>query len=101
MTLLLKGARTLIGEKGRAPAYNSTGNAGMATGGMGDLLTGLCAGLAGQGLSLFDAARFGAWLHGRAADLCVDGGSQSVETLLPTDLYAQLGAAFREVRAGG
>ncbi len=68
---------------------------------MGDLLTGLCAGLAGQGLSLFDAARFGAWLHGRAADLCVDGGNQSVETLLPTDLYAQLGAAFREVRTAG
>ena len=101
VTLLLKGARTLVGEKGRPPAYNSTGNAGMATGGMGDLLTGLCAGLAGQGLSLFDAARFGAWLHGRAADLCVEGGSQSVETLLPTDLYAQLGAAFREVRAAG
>ena len=101
VTLLLKGARTLVGEKGRPPAYNSTGNAGMATGGMGDLLTGICAGLAGQGLSLFDAARFGAWLHGRAADLCVEGGSQSVETLLPTDLYAQLGAAFREVRAAG
>ena len=101
VTLLLKGARTLVGEKGHPPAYNSTGNAGMATGGMGDLLTGLCAGLAGQGLSLFDAARFGAWLHGRAADLCVDGGAQSVETLLPTALYAQLPAAFREARAAG
>ena len=101
VTLLLKGARTLVGERGRPPAYNSTGNAGMATGGMGDVLTGLCAGLAGQGLSLFDAARLGAWLHGRAADLCLSRGGESEQSLLPTDLYGQFGAAFRELRTAG
>ncbi len=101
VTLLLKGARTLVGEKGRPLAYNSTGNAGMATGGMGDVLTGICAGLAGQKLSLFDAARFAAWLHGRAADLCICKGAESEESLLPTDLFKQFGAAFRELRAVG
>ena len=49
VTLLLKGARTVIGEKGRPLSYNSTGNPGMASGGMGDALTGVCAALAGQG----------------------------------------------------
>ena len=57
VTLLLKGARTVIGEKGRPLAYNTTGNPGMASGGMGDVLTGVCAALAGQGLSLYDAAQ--------------------------------------------
>ena len=101
VTLLLKGARTIIGERGRPPAYNTTGNAGMATGGMGDVLTGICAALAGQNLSLFDAARLGAWLHGRAADLCVGEGGESEQSLLPTDLYGQFGAVFRELRAAG
>ena len=64
-TLLLKGARTLIGERGRALNYNTTGSPGMATGGMGDVLTGVCAGLAAQGLALYDAARLGAWLWSR------------------------------------
>ncbi len=101
ITLLLKGARTLIGEKNRPLAFNSTGNAGMATGGMGDVLTGICAGLAGQRMSLFDAARFAVWLHGRAADLCVGEGNASAESLLPTDLFAKFGAAFKEVRTAG
>lgn len=101
VTLLLKGARTLIGEKGRPPAYNSTGNAGMATGGMGDVLTGICAGLAGQKMTLFDAARCAAWLHGRAADLCVGDAGESEQSLLPTDLFKRFGAVFRELRVVG
>ncbi len=62
VTLLLKGARTVIGEKGRPLSYNTTGNPGMASGGMGDALTGVCAALAGQGLPLYDVARLGAWV---------------------------------------
>ena len=97
VTLLLKGARTIIAERGRPLAYNTTGNAGMATGGMGDVLTGICAALLGQRLSPWDAARFAAWLHGRAADLALLRGA-SEESLLPTDLFDQLGAGFNEMR---
>ena len=47
VTLLLKGSRTIVAERDRPLSYNTTGNPGMATGGMGDILTGVCAGLAG------------------------------------------------------
>ena len=47
MTLLLKGSRTIVAEAGRPLSYNTTGNPGMATGGMGDVLTGVCAALLG------------------------------------------------------
>ena len=97
VTLLLKGARTIIAENGRSLAYNSTGNAGMATGGMGDVLTGICCALAGQKLSLYDAARYAAWLHGQAGDLALESG-ESVQSLLPMDLLAVMGRAFASVR---
>ncbi len=100
VTLLLKGARTLIGESGRPLAYNTTGNAGMATGGMGDVLTGICAAFLGQKLSVFDAARLAAWLHGRAADRAILRRQESEQSLLPTDLFAQFGPVFTELRAG-
>jgi len=64
VTLLFKGSRTIVAQRDRPLSYNITGNPGMATGGMGDILTGVCAGLVGQGLSLYDAARVGAWLCG-------------------------------------
>jgi NAD(P)H-hydrate epimerase len=69
----------------------------MATGGMGDILTGVCAGLVGQGLSLYDAARLGAWLCGRAAEIAIFGGSQSEQSLLPRDVLDHLGDAFNEL----
>ena len=68
IVIVLKGHRTVITDGSRT-AENETGNPGMATGGMGDVLTGVCAGLLGQGLSLYDAARVGAWLCGRAAEI--------------------------------
>ena len=101
VTLLLKGSRTVIAEAGRPLSYNSTGNPGMATGGMGDLLTGVCAALAGQGIALYDCARLGAWVCGRAAELALTAGGESEESLTPVDLLAQLGGAFRALRARG
>lgn len=98
-TLLLKGARTLVGQANHPLSYNSTGSPGMATGGMGDVLTGICAALAGQGLSLYDAARFGTWLGSRSAELALQG-SESEESLSPTHVIVHLGGAFREYRAG-
>jgi NAD(P)H-hydrate epimerase len=98
VTLLLKGSRTIVAEASRPLSYNTTGNPGMATGGMGDVLTGVCGGLLGQRLSPHDAARLGAWLCGRAAELAVCNGKASEESLLPRDVLDQLGAAFRDLR---
>lgn len=97
VTLLLKGARTIVAERGRPLSYNSTGNPGMATGGMGDVLTGVCAALIGQGLSLYDAARIGAWSCGRAAEMAIFEDGESEESLLPRDVLKNLGRAFTEL----
>jgi NAD(P)H-hydrate epimerase len=98
--LLLKGARTLVAQHGRGISYNTTGNPGMASGGMGDVLTGVCAALAAQKLSLFESARIGAWLCGRAAELAIFHGAESEESLCATDIVKYLGRAFRDLRAG-
>src|SRR5580765_5484934 len=97
VTLLLKGSRTIVAERGRPLSYNTTGNPGMATGGMGDVLSGVCAGLLGQGLSLYDAARVGAWLCGRAAEIAIFNGNQSEQSLLPRDVLDHIGDAFKDV----
>jgi len=97
VTLLLKGSRTIVTEHGRPLSYNTSGNPGMATGGMGDVLTGVCAALLGQGLSPYDAARVGAWLCGRAAEIAIFNGNQSEESLLPRDVLDHLGDAFKEL----
>ena len=97
VTLLFKGARTIVSERGKPLSYNSTGNPGMATGGMGDVLTGVCAGLIGQDLSLYDAARVGAWVCGRAAEIAIFEKGESEQSVLPRDVTANLGRAFAEL----
>ena len=98
VTLLFKGSRTIVCEQNRPLSYNNTGNPGMATGGMGDVLTGVCAGLAGQGLSFYDAARVGAWLCGRTAEMSISNSNASEESLLPRDVLDNLGQTFRDLR---
>ncbi|HEV2046237.1 MAG TPA: NAD(P)H-hydrate dehydratase [Chthoniobacterales bacterium] len=98
VTLLLKGSRTIVCERGKAISYNTTGNPGMASGGMGDVLTGVCAGLAGRKLSTYDAARIGAWVCGRAAEMAIFYSGASEESLLASDVLDHLGAAFNEMR---
>jgi NAD(P)H-hydrate epimerase len=100
VTLLLKGSRTIVAERGAPLSYNTTGSPGMATGGMGDTLTGVCAALIGQGLSCRDAARAGAWVCGRAAEIAIYNGAQSEESLAATDLAGTLGTAFKQLQAG-
>ncbi len=97
VTLLLKGTRTLVTARGQAFYINTTGNPGLSTGGSGDTLSGILASLLGQGLSPLDAARFGVWLHGHAADLVLaERGCE--EGLTPTMLSAKLGEALVSLR---
>jgi ADP-dependent NAD(P)H-hydrate dehydratase len=94
VVLLLKGRHTIVTDGARV-YVNGTGNPGMATGGTGDVLTGLIAALMGQGLSGFDAAVLGAWTHGRAGDLAADAVGQTA--LCAVDVLTHLPAALREV----
>jgi NAD(P)H-hydrate epimerase len=99
VTLVLKGARTLVAHPDGLVAVNTTGNPGMAKGGSGDLLTGLIAGLLAQYPT--DAARAveaAVYLHGLAADLAVRAADE--HTLLATDSLAQLARAFRFCESG-
>jgi NAD(P)H-hydrate epimerase len=98
VTLLLKGSRTIVCERDKPISYNTTGNPGMASGGMGDVLTGVCAGLGGRGLSMYDAGRMGAWVCGRAAEMSIFQHGASEESLLASDVLANLGGAFNELR---
>jgi NAD(P)H-hydrate epimerase len=70
--VVLKGAPTVVADPSGVVYVNPTGNAGMATGGSGDVLTGLIAALIGQGLRPEVAARLGVYLHGVAGDLVRD-----------------------------
>ncbi|MGE3408362.1 MAG: NAD(P)H-hydrate dehydratase [Pirellulales bacterium] len=92
VVLLVKGSGTLITD-GRRSALNTTGNPGMATGGTGDVLTGIIAALLGQGLAPFEAARLGAYLHGLAGDLAADELGQT--SLTASDLCRYLPRAFK------
>lgn len=69
ITVVLKGMNTVVASRDGALYINKTGNPGMASGGVGDVLTGMIASLIGQGFSSFDAARYGVYLHGVAGDI--------------------------------
>jgi len=72
VTLILKGAPTFIFEKGKSITINGYGDPGMATAGSGDVLTGLIAALLAQGLSTYDAATCGAYIHARAGECAAE-----------------------------
>ncbi len=104
VTLVLKGARTLIAHPDGRVAVNTTGNPGMAKGGSGDLLTGLVAGLLAQyPAEPARAVEAAVYLHGLAADLALLEADE--HTLLATDSLSQLSRAFRfpafHFRSGG
>ena len=92
--VLLKGANSLIGQRGRTAWSNASGNPGLATAGSGDVLSGLLGALLARGMSAWDAARLAAWLHGRAADLLAERIGE--DALIASDLGRALGAAFLE-----
>ncbi|MGD8501974.1 MAG: NAD(P)H-hydrate dehydratase [Syntrophobacterales bacterium] len=97
VTLVLKGARTLICSSGGRLAINSSGNPGLASGGTGDVLTGLIAGFLAQGLSPFDAACLGVYCHGKAADrLAIRWGDRG---MLATDLLEEIPTVLKNLAA--
>jgi len=96
VVVILKGANTLIAMPDGTLTFNSTGNAGMATAGSGDVLTGVLVGLLAQGYSPEDTAKIGVFLHGRAGDLVLN--KQSLESLIASDIVEELGGAFKSVR---
>jgi NAD(P)H-hydrate epimerase len=93
--VILKGAHTGIAAPDGRYWFNTTGNPGMATGGSGDVLTGLLTGLLAQGIAPLDAAIAGVYLHGLAGDLAAEKSSQ--EALIAGDMTRHLGDAFTEV----
>jgi NAD(P)H-hydrate epimerase len=71
-TLLLKGRHSIVSAPGESMLVNTTGNSGLATGGSGDVLSGVIAALLAQGLDPYEAAACGMFWHGLSADLCVE-----------------------------
>lgn len=97
IVVVLKGHRTFVTD-GKQQAHNETGNPGMATGGTGDVLTGLVTALVCQRLSAFDAARLGVYLHGLAGDLA--GEELGQVSMIASDLVRHLPSAFQQFAAG-
>jgi NAD(P)H-hydrate epimerase len=96
--IVLKGHRTLIACPDGSGFFNTTGNAGMATGGSGDVLTGILTGLLAQGYPSPQAAILGVYLHGLAGDLALD--TASMESLTASGIVDSLGKAFKHLAPG-
>lgn len=90
--LVLKGSPTVVAESGGRVYINTTGNAGMATAGSGDVLTGIIASLIGQGLNPLESAVFGVYLHGLAGDSAVS--LKGMHSLIASDITNCLPDAF-------
>ncbi len=96
VTIILKGHHSFIAGPGQKGTFNGTGNAGMATGGSGDVLTGILTGLLAQGYTAHDAAVLGTWLHGLAGDLAAKELSQ--EGMTAGDIIAYLPQAWLQIK---
>jgi NAD(P)H-hydrate epimerase len=99
ITLVLKGAPTVIAGADGEVWLNSTGNPGMATAGMGDVLTGVIAGLIAQGVSSFNAAVLGVYLHGLAGDIVAQ--SLGMHGLMAGDVLNAIPKAIQACRDSG
>ena len=93
VVLVLKGHRTVVAEPGGKIYINKTGNPGMATGGAGDVLTGVIASFMGQGLDPYEASCLGVYVHGLAGDLVSREKGQL--SLIATDLLNKIPKALK------
>ena len=94
VTVALKGEGTVVAARGGKTAVNPSGNCGMATGGTGDVLSGVVAALAAQGCTPYDSAVLGVYLHGLAGDIAA--AEKGIHGLIASDLCGALPAAFLE-----
>lgn len=94
VTVALKGEGTVVAARGGKTAVNPSGNCGMATGGTGDVLSGVVAALAAQGCTPYNSAVLGVYLHGLAGDIAA--AEKGVHGLIASDLCGTLPAAFLE-----
>ncbi len=94
-TLILKGHQSIVASQKGEIYINKTGNAGMATAGSGDVLTGMLAAFLAQGIDAFTAARLGVYLHGLAGDLAAKEKTKAC--LIATDIIEKIPAAFKKI----
>ncbi|HEX2968945.1 MAG TPA: NAD(P)H-hydrate dehydratase [Bacteroidales bacterium] len=94
--VILKGAYTSVTFPDGTVYFNNTGNPGMATGGSGDVLTGMLLSLLSQGYSPQDASVLGVWLHGLAGDIAAS--ESSFESMIASDIINCIGRAFNKIR---
>ena len=95
IVLALKGNQTIVARPDGDYYINETGNTGMATGGTGDVLTGMIASFIGQGVEPFDAAILGTYFHGLAGDMAAK--EKGVLSLIATDLLNKLPDALKKL----
>lgn len=92
-TVVLKGSGTVVADSEKV-YVNTTGNAGMATGGSGDVLTGVIAAIAGQGLDNFETAQLGVYIHGAAGDIAAEKYGQI--SMTAKEILKKLPKAFKK-----
>jgi NAD(P)H-hydrate epimerase len=93
--IVLKGHHTIIATPGGQIFFNNTGNAGMAKGGSGDVLTGILTALRAQGYESEKAAILGVYIHGLAGDLAAS--KHSMESMLASDIIEAISLAFPQI----
>jgi hydroxyethylthiazole kinase-like uncharacterized protein yjeF len=96
LVVVLKGHHSFIATPEGKGFFNSTGNAGMASGGSGDVLTGILTSLVAQGYGEVEAAIFGVYLHGLAGDFAAKKYSE--EAMIAGDIAESLGQAFQKIK---
>ena len=94
VTVVLKGAGTVTAQSQKC-IVNTTGNSGMSKGGSGDVLAGIVSSLSAQGYTPFEAASFGAYIHGMAGDFAAE--KLGVQFMLPSDIINELSAVFKNL----
>lgn len=95
VTLVIKGHHTYVKKQGIEGYVNNTGNAGMARGGSGDVLSGIIGAFLSQGISPFDASVISVYVHGRAGDICKEKFGEIY--MLPRDVVSELKTVYKEL----